>query len=364
MVKKASKESIDVLGINDFNTFDGYSEFEQYSKEKGVYPLFNVEFRCITGNTESQPCRWNDPFDFDIIYLCGKGLKSQVKLSIDSTNRIKSLWKGTQDHIWKILSKLNSYLDDVNLDVTLDYCEIRSTYSKGTLRERHLAKALYHKFIAKWQEKTDLSRAFNKLFKSELNIKDPYDENRMQDEILTRLFKSDKPAFVKHTVDTAIQMEDARDIILQAGGIPCYPLLGDALKGLTEKEASVDKLITELKKVNIHAVEFISNRCSIEYIKETTYRFKEKGFCVTFGTEHNQPEMLPLLPTTRGNVPFDSELLKTAHEGACIIAAHQELNRANRIGFVESCGKRSDLKLSDLVQKGQSAIQKRINVPV
>jgi hypothetical protein len=43
-LKMAAEENIKALGINDFNTFDGYAEFDSLSRKYKVYPMFNVEF--------------------------------------------------------------------------------------------------------------------------------------------------------------------------------------------------------------------------------------------------------------------------------------------------------------------------------
>ena len=62
--------------------------------------------------------------------------------------------------------------------------------------------------------------------------------------------------------------------------------------------------------------------------------FIKKDFIITFGTEHNTPEMIPLTVTTRGSVPLDESLKKIAWEGACVIAAHQYLRADGRQGYV------------------------------
>ncbi len=42
-VSMAKQQNISVLGINDFNTTEGYDEFASACEQFGVYPLFNIE---------------------------------------------------------------------------------------------------------------------------------------------------------------------------------------------------------------------------------------------------------------------------------------------------------------------------------
>lgn len=356
MAEAASTERIDILGINDFNTFSGHEEFAAACLSKKIYPLFNVEFRCISDQEDK--CRWNDPVDPGVIYLCGKGVGYPNSLSGDSQNRMNALWKGSQDHIWKIIARLNHYFKAVVPEITLDYNEIRSEYSKGTLRERHLAKAIYDKISKLDQQAASLDVIFRRLFNTDTVAADVADQNEMQDQILFQLFKYGKPGFVKHSNHTAISFTEAKEIILQSGGIPCYPLLGDTVKEFTENESHLESLAEKLTTMGIYAVEFISTRCSLEYLKKSTAYFRENGFCVTFGTEHNQPEIVPLLPSARDSLPFDRELKDAAHEGAAIIAAHQEHHKENYNGFLDSDGEKavSGVELMDFIRRGEDAI--------
>ena len=356
MVRTAAEERIDLLGINDFNTFAGHEEFAKACLNQRIYPVFSIEFRCISNDDNT--CRWNDPADPGIIYLCGKGVRYPATLSADSKNRINALWKGTQDHIWKIITRLNHYFESTVPEISLDYNEIRSGYSKGTLRERHLAKAIYDQISMLWPQPAALGDAFKRLFNTDTISADVTDQNLMQQQILSQLFKYGKPGFVKHSNHTAITFREAKEIVLQSGGIPCYPLLGDAIEEFTENESRLDLLAEKLKTMGIHAVEFISTRCSLEYLKRSTAFFREKGFCVSFGTEHNQPQIEPLLPSAQNNRPFDKALSEAAHEGASIIAAHQELNRENQTGFLDNNGEKTafGMRLRNLIKKGECAI--------
>jgi hypothetical protein len=90
--------------------------------------------------------------------------------------------------------------------------------------------------------------------------------------------------------------------------------------------------------------------------------FHEKGFIITFGTEHNTPEMLPLTVATRGSIPLDDTLKKIAWEGACVIAAHQYLRADGRQGYVLPDGSNSIEQRTELTILGQLVIEYFLNI--
>ncbi len=96
-------------------------------------------------------------------------------------------------------------------------------------------------------------------------------------------------------------------------------------------------------------------------MKNFVHFFHEKGFIITFGTEHNTPEMIPLTVTTRGSVPLDESLKKIAWEGACIIAAHQYLRADGRQGYVLPDGTHSKKQMKELANLGQLIIEFFLN---
>jgi hypothetical protein len=364
-VRLARDEQISVLGISDFNTMEGFSEFSLTCEKYAVHPLYNIEFICFSEEDKQRNLRWNDPKNPGIIYFCGKALSFPSPLSNDSRNLLGSLWKGTQDNIWKVIHKVNEYLQDRNIDITLDYHQIRCTFAKNTVRERHVAKALYVAMSSKW-DSAGLPEAFRILF-NDPSFSGPLGDSAfMQNEIRDRLLKAGKPAYIEERPEAFLSLPVIRSLILEAGGIPCYPVLADEKSGLTEYENDPSRLADRLIEQQIYAVEFIPLRNGLEHLRNYVRVFRERGFCVTFGTEHNTPSLIPLLPSTRGGVPFDEELLQVAYEGACILAAHQEQRRLQRQGFLDELGIRAvaQQQLRDFIRIGDQAIQRTANASV
>ena len=94
-------------------------------------------------------------------------------------------------------------------------------------------------------------------------------------------------------------------MIVNAGGIPCYPVLLDDKNGnYTEFERSAEDLWNELIKRNIGCIELIPGSNDASHLEKFADYFHQKGFVILLGTEHNAPDMIPLTCDTRGKYPF------------------------------------------------------------
>ncbi len=184
----------------------------------------------------------------------------------------------------------------------------------------------------------------------------------LENEIRSNLLKSGGAAFVKEDDRSFLELRKIIRIIVKAGGIPCYPVLLDDPSGkFTEFESDPEKLFLSLKDLGIECIELIPGRNDFAILKNFVEFFHKKGFIVTFGTEHNTPEMIPLTVTTRGSVPLDETLKKIGWEGACIIAAHQYLRADGRQGYVLPDGTHSIKQMRELVNLGQLVIEYFLN---
>jgi hypothetical protein len=170
--------------------------------------------------------------------------------------------------------------------------------------------------------------------------------------------KAGGPAFVAENPDTFLPVEAVREIILQGGGIPTYPLLADDQKGkFTEFEEDKELLAEALKERGIFSVEFISIRNSVEVLEDYAAWFYNNGFVVTFGSEHNTPELTPLRLYTRDGSPLSDKLRKINYLGACLIAAHQYRVAKEGTGYIHADGYPEYAKLVEYQSLGHSLIQ-------
>lgn len=359
----ARKQNIYVLGINDFNTTEGYEEFATACEKAGVYPLFNIELVSINQEDQEKGFHWNDPVNPGVIHLCGKGLNNPPRLSNDSRNLISSMWKITQDRIWKMVELLNKLLADKNIGLSLDYNQIRNLHAKNSVSEPHLARHLYLTTVDKWPQHQDQVSIFRRLFDDPRFETDPSDSLFMQDQIRKRLLDVGKAAYVDKNPASFYSTHRVRSLILEAGGIPSFLISDSLLNGCTDVEKRLLSLERKLNELGIFAVEFLGCNTPLDLLKKCADFFYRHNFCVTFGTDHNTPNPCTLIPSAQDSIPFDSELQQIAYEGACIIAAHQEKHRACLPGFLNEEGYRNfhGNQLKEFILIGDEAIRRTIS---
>ena len=322
----ARNENVKVLGINDFNTFDGYKEFHQLSLRYHIFPLFNVEFMGLLEKEQEKGIRINDPANPGRMYFSGKGLNYNVKLPNSLASKLEQVREESLNQTRQMLEKASHHLQTYDADLSLDFDETLAKYTRGMLRERHIAKAIRIKIYDKYTQEKEREEFLNRLFEAKGVQSSTEDVSGIENEIRGSLLKAGGPAYVKEDPKAFLPLEEIIDIIRNAGGIPCYPVLLDDSKGMyTEFEADMETLYETLLSKNIFSLELIPGRNSIEELKKFVTFFEQKNFIITFGTEHNTPDLAPIRISTRGQIPLDNYLKNVNYEGACIIAAHQYL---------------------------------------
>lgn len=361
-VTEASRQSVKALGINDCNTVAGFKEFAASCTSHKIYPIFNIELIALSTQDQNREHRWNDLVKPGIIHISGKALNNPVIFSNDTRNLIASIWKTTQDRIWRIIEALNAYTASRDLPLTLDYNIIRSAYAKSSLLERHLSYALYKRIEERWPSPHERIDAYRQLFDNNEFTADLDDTFIMQHEIHKQLFLAGKPAYVTDTDAVFISLAQAKQIILQAGGIPCYHIQIDERFPFTEYERNPEELAKALSNKGLHAVEFTPYNTSPQTLERYVQHFHQQDFCITFGTEHNTPFVRKLVPSTNNSKPLTEALRNIGYEGACMLAAHQQLHLQNRRGFVDESGKQLVTKnnRAEFVSIGDAVIRTQI----
>jgi hypothetical protein len=340
-VNLARKESVAALGISDFDTLDGYPEFAEACHRLGVYPCFGMETMALCTHDQEKGTRWNDPGNPGRIYFCGKGLSYPANLP----SRVRALFRrkheAMQAQMREMVQRINQHLAAVGLSeyrgqsLQLDYDLIRATLTKGTVRERHLAKALQRRIMEVEPSPEERRKLLRQLYENRDTQVDVSNEVALQEELRTNLLKAGKPAFVPEDTSGYLSLEAARDLVIELGGIPCYPILADGTKGEpTEKEADPERLADELLALNVFCVEFIPTRNEPAILRQYVNVFHSRGIPVLCGTEHNTPALEPMKPTCKGGVEFEAELKEIFWAGACVIAGHQKCYRLGEQGYI------------------------------
>lgn len=320
----ASEEEIKVLGINDFNTFDGYEEFLKYAKEYSVFPLFNVEFMGLLVEEQKNGIRINDPSNPGRTYFSGKGCDIAPSLDQELEKKWHQVQRESNNQTREMLSKTNEILTEIDPDLYLDYDVIMNKFTRGMLRERHIARVVRWKIFEKYPEESQRIKMLNRLFDGKDLVSPLDNEVLLENEIRSKLLKSGGRAYVKENPAAFLPLHEVVELIRNAGGIPCYPVLLDDKNGnYTEFEENFTKLYENLTARNIFCIELIPGRNHEKNLITFVEFFRERGFVITFGTEHNTPALDPLTVGVEGNKTLNNYLKMVNFEGACVVAAHQ-----------------------------------------
>lgn len=354
----ARKENIPLLGINDFFVADGYSDFYSNSLKNSIFPIFNIEFIGLLKDEQRKGIRINDPNNPGRIYFSGKGLDYPFNPGFLNRLRLKSVIRESQMQMKTMISKLNRIIEPIRPGIRLSYEEIKRRYAHDLVRERHLARALRIAAMENFDTSEEQLHFLENLFGGIKPKAGLDDTAALENEIRAKLLKSGGAAFVEESEESFLELKKIISMVLKAGGIPCYPVLLDDSQGkFTEYEKNYENLYSSLLKYDIGCIELIPGRNDPDMLRSFVEFFNDRNFIITFGTEHNTPELIPLKVTARGNIRLDDTLKKIAWEGACVIAAHQYLRAQGRQGYMLPEGKPSFSQKKELAYLGKLVIE-------
>lgn len=358
----AKDEQVTVLGINDFFVTDGFEAFNIGCLRNNIFPLFNIEFIGLLKEEQKKGIRINDPNNPGRIYFSGKGLDYPFNLSWIKKWQLNKVIKKSQNQIKAMIGKLNNLIQQINPSLSIKYEDIKKKFAHNLVRERHLAKAVRYLAIENYDTTDNQLRFIESLYGGKQSKTGMSNPAALENEIRSNLLKAGGAAFVEEDESSFLELKKIKKIIIEAGGIPCYPvLLDDASGKYTEFEADAEKLFKTLSSLGIGCVELIPGRNDSSVLKNFVEFFDKKGFVITFGTEHNTPELTPIAVTARGSVSLDESLKKISWNGACVIAAHQYLRAHDRQGYVLDDGTLSVDQRDELARLGQLVIEYYLN---
>ena len=230
---KAAEEGVKVVGINDFYSTDGYGEWKEGCARRGLFPLFGIEFIALNAEDQAAGLRVNDPNNPGRTYISGKGLACPPILSGEPLRQLETVRAESNAQVERMCAKLNEWLKAEGYGIVLDFKEIREKLTMGSIRERHLAKALR---LALERCRCPVGAGHDVL--PDL-IGDPA---TIENTLRSKLLKAGGPAFVPEDPKAFLPMETVQRIIEAAGGIPTYPFLADDAKGhFTDFEGDLQK---------------------------------------------------------------------------------------------------------------------------
>lgn len=354
----AKSEGVSVLGINDFYTTDGFYEFAELATKNNIFPLFNIEFMALQNDLQKAKIRVNDPSNPGRTYFSGKGLNQPPKMSENSAAKIASLQKESNRQTFEMVAKLNAFLLEKGIDIQFDAAEVQGRLAKNLFRERHIAQAIRIAVFEKTSSTPERTKLFNEIFsgkdvKSAIN-----DVAGLENEIRANLLKAGGAAFVPEDPKAFLSLDEVIELIIDAGGIPCYPVLLDfGNANFTDYEGNKEKLLATLKSKNVFSIELIPGRNNFDILKDFVLFFHKNGFVITFGTEHNTPKLDPIKISCGGGIDLDDELKQINYEGTTVIAAHQYLMAKGEEGYLKNGIAKIDEK-EYFIELGKAVIAK------
>ena len=340
-IRSAVAEGIGVLGASNFHDQRIYARFREVASAAGIVALYGVEAITVDAGLAADGIRVNDQGNPGRIYVCGKGIDPFATPSDAARDLIARARVADVERMRSMVPLLRALFGAAGLDTPLTDVSIAEDVADRAdvprdwvvLQERHVAQAFQEVlFLATAPERRAalLAAAFGG--PSPVDVDDPV---AVQAEIRSRLMKAGRPAFVP---ESPVSFADAYLLILELGGIPCYPTLADGAVPVCPWEDPPAGLAARILERGFHAAELIPTRNRPEVVDEYVAAFRSSGIVVTAGTEHNTAARIPLEPRcVDGSLP--SQAARDAFwEGTCVIAAHQHLRSEGRPGFVDANG--------------------------
>jgi len=346
----AAEEKVDVLGINDFFTVDGYGEFEKNALQSKIFPLFNIEFMGLMKDLQEQDIRVNDPSNPGRVYFSGKALKHPLSVSKKNQEFLTNLQKNSQEQVRLMCEKTDVLLKKIHAPFSISFNKVRDKYAENLVRERHIARAIreasYDHFVSV-SERLDF---FERLFGGKQISASFNDIAEVENEIRSVILKKGGAAFVPEDSDAFPDLQRIIDFIVDAGGIPCYPVLLDDKNGnITAFEEDWERMDGILQGFGVSCLELIPQRNSLEKLEEFVNYFLKKNYVISFGTEHNAPAIFPITVKVERDRDLTQELKQVSYQGVSVIAAHQYLVARGEEAYVKRNGK-SDSEHIDFYQ--------------
>lgn len=340
-VELAARQNVRLLGASNYYDYSIYALFSALALDSGVYPLFCLEIICLLDDVRRAGILINDPANPGRMYICGKGITRFGSMTPEATRLLGRMRRNDELRI-RIMIRLLCQVfarqgvpADLDTEKILDGIVRRHGVARNivTLQERHVAQAFQEELFRLVPEDARmevLSRVLGVACATA-----PRDPIRIQNDIRAHLMKTGKPAFVE---ESFLNFEEAYRLILELGGIPCYPTLADGTTPICAYEDPPERLTETLKSHRIYCAEFIPLRNQPQVLQHYVETMRGAGLVVTAGTEHNTFDLASLEPACIKGIPVPETVRDIFVEGAYVLVAHQYLQLHGICGFVDEQG--------------------------
>lgn len=320
----AAAAGLEAVGINDFFTVSGFTEFRTACARLALPALYCCECISMDSAAEAAGELYNDPANPGRIYLSAKGIArpddaagnavlAEIRRHQDTRNR--ALVERVAAHFQKTAGQTGP-----------TWAEVIDQTPHGNTTERHVAKAI----LATIQRLAP-GPAFAETYLQIVGEPAKSDPAQQQIQIRNCLLKAGKPCYVPEDRAAFPSVERLRDAFLALGAIPTYPVLGNPL---TACEKDISALFDRLDRWGFRAIELISNRNTDDRVAAVVAECARRSWPVCDGTEHNTPAMEPMLTKW----VLDPRFAQAFRDGMAVQLGHQELVGSGQTGYVNVRG--------------------------
>jgi len=327
-VSLTDEQNVRVIGLSNYYDYSVYNEFVALAAPRGIFPIFGLEVISLVDELVAAEVKINDPGNPGRMYICGKGITKFANPSPRAAELLATIRSCDEARMAEMTTKVAELFAAAGVDTKLTADDIITRVMKRhstareiiTLQERHIAQAFQEVLFEIVQDVNDRTVFLKKLFGAE--SKSASNAVGVQGEIRSYLMKAGKSAFV---IETFLKFPQARELILELGGIPCYPTLADGVAPICEYENPATKLVKNLRSNGLHMAELIPIRNTPEVLSEYVKTLRSSGIVVVGGTEHNTLDLIGIEPTCVGGAEVPEDVKDIFFEGACVAAGHQFL---------------------------------------
>jgi hypothetical protein len=370
-VSHAAEQNVGVLGVSNYYHYDVYGEFVERARGRGIFPLFGLEIISMQSDLRDAGVKVNDPGNPGKTYICGKGITRFDTMTPEAKRLLDVIRHNDSQRMAAMVDRMRNVFRDRGVNAAVDEQAViemiveRHGCARETvyLQERHISRAFQEAFFHEVAPGDRLDR-LTSILGSATKINNSDDHVAVQNDLRSHLMKAGKPAFVD---EAFLSFERAQRLILELGGIPCYPVLADGSTPICGFEADVDQLIQSLQQRNIHAAEWIPPRNQSSVVVDYVTKMRAAGLAVTAGTEHNTLDMIAIDPCCIDG-PVPASVRAIFWEGACVLAAHQFLMLHGELGYVDHVGcpnafyHSADARIKGFARIGAAVIQRYYDV--
>jgi hypothetical protein len=341
-VQVGSDEGVAVIGTANYHDYRIYARFAAAAAREAVVPLFGLEIITFLDDLPDGGMLINDPTNLNRLYLCGKALTRLDPPIPSAARRMAAMRTASEDRIRRMTELIADRFASAGLDGGLTDERIAASVAERSdvpvewvsLQERHVAQAFQEQLFRE-VEPARRADVLGRLFGAPAGV-DAAAPMAVQDAIRSNLMKAGKPAFVP---EAAVSFDDAYRLILELGGIPCYPILADGASPICAYEDPPETLVERLLSRGVYCAELIPVRNRPEVVDRYVTALRGAGIVVMAGTEHNTRRMIPMTPTYLGGEPLSEKALEVFWEGTCVVVAHQALVASGKPGYVDGDGR-------------------------